>query len=132
MRLWLLRQAHPDLSKLELEVSTSCLSKISLLRLLLGQTNRDKDFPESLRYSERPNIQGGFQALAYNGDSQLNSFITNGMFKIKVSNKNGGLPTGTTAGSNDFFLNASTVNAIFGRADTVRPDALMGYWLIRF
>ena len=79
-----------------------------------------------------PNIQGGFQALAYNGDSQLNSFITNGMFKIKVSNKNGGLPTGTTAGSNDFFLNASTVNAIFGRADTVRPDALMGYWLIRF
>ena len=52
MRLWLLRQAHPDLSKLELEVSTSCLSKISLLRLLLGQTNRDKDFPESLRYSE--------------------------------------------------------------------------------
>ena len=51
MRLWLLRQAHPDLSKLELEVSTSCLSKISLLRLLLGQTNRDKDFPESLRYS---------------------------------------------------------------------------------
>ena len=79
-----------------------------------------------------PNIQGGFQALAYNGDSQLNSFITNGMFKIKVSNKNGGLPTGTTAGSNDFILNASTVNAIFGRADTVRPDALMGYWLIRF
>ena len=53
MRLWLLRQAHPDLSKLELEVSTSCLSKISLLRLLLGQTNRDKDFPESLRYSVR-------------------------------------------------------------------------------
>lgn len=132
MRLWLLRQAQPDLSKLELEVSTSCLSKISLLRLLLGQTNRDKDFPESLRYSVVPNIQGGFQALAYNGDSQLNSFITNGMFKIKVSNKNGGLPTGTTAGSNDFFLNASTVNAIFGRADTVRPDALMGYWLIRF
>ena len=85
-----------------------------------------------LLYSVVPNIQGGFQALAYNGDSQLNSFITNGMFKIKVSNKNGGLPTGTTAGSNDFFLNASTVNAIFGRADTVRPDALMGYWLIRF
>lgn len=83
-------------------------------------------------FGDYPNIQGGFQALAYNGDSQLNSFITNGMFKIKVSNKNGGLPTGTTAGSNDFFLNASTVNAIFGRADTVRPDALMGYWLIRF
>ena len=59
MRLWLLRQAHPDLSKLELEVSTSCLSKISLLRLLLGQTNRDKDFPESLRYSVFPNIPVG-------------------------------------------------------------------------
>ena len=79
-----------------------------------------------------PNIQGGFQALAYNGDSQINSFITNGMVKIKISNKNGSLPTGDTSGSNDFFLNASTVNAIFGGADTVRPDALMGYWLIRF
>ena len=56
----------------------------------------------------------------------------NGMFKIKVSNKNGILPTGTTAGSNDFFLNASTVNAIFGGSNTVRPDGLMGYWLIRF
>ena len=67
MRLWLLRQAHPDLSKLELEVSTSCLSKISLLRLLLGQTNRDKDFPESLRYSERPNIPGNFSHLREQG-----------------------------------------------------------------
>ena len=67
MRLWLLRQAHPDLSKLELEVSTSCLSKISLLRLLLGQTNRDKDFPESLRYSVRPNIPGNFSHLREQG-----------------------------------------------------------------
>ena len=68
MRLWLLRQAHPDLSKLELEVSTSCLSKISLLRLLLGQTNRDKDFPESLRYSERPNIKGRLSFLPSFGE----------------------------------------------------------------
>ena len=79
-----------------------------------------------------PNIQGGFSALAYNGDSQINSFITNGMFKIRVSNKNGSLSIGAVSGTNDFFLNASTVNAIFGGANTVRPDALMGYWLIRF
>jgi len=79
-----------------------------------------------------PNIQGGFQAIAYNGDSQLNSFITNGMFKIKVSNKNGSLPTGNTSGSNDFFLNASTVNAIFGGADTVQPKTLRSQFLIRY
>ena len=79
-----------------------------------------------------PNIQGGFQAIAYNGDSQLGSFITNGMFRIKVSNKNGGLPTGNTSGSNDFFLNASTVNAIFGTSSTVQTASMRTYCLIRY
>lgn len=93
---------------------------------------RREYLPIRQRYSVAPNIQGGFQAIAYNGDSQLNSFITNGMFKIKVSNKNGSLPTGNTSGSNDFFLNASTVNAIFGGADTVQPKTLRSQFLIRY
>lgn len=83
-------------------------------------------------FGQSPNIQGGFQALAYNGDSQLGSTITNGMFKIQVSNKNGGLPTGATSGSDDYFLNASTVNPIFGGADTVQPKGMYVQMLIRY
>ena len=54
------------------------------------------------------------------------------MFKIQVSNKNGGLPTGATSGSDDYFLNASTVNPIFGGADTVQPKGMYVQMLIRY
>lgn len=32
----------------------------------------------------------------------------------------------------DIEFNAGNGNAIYGASDTVRPNALMGYWLIRF
>jgi|GEM_PF-1701836 len=125
MRLWLLRQAHPDLSKLELEVSTSCLSKISLLRLLLGQTNRDKDFPESLRYSVFPNMQGDF-------DGYFDFKTATGTFS--TANPNDTIQALTTGiqGNHGIKFNASKVNTIFGSSDTVQPKTLRGYALIRY
>ena len=136
MRLWLLRQAHPDLSKLELEVSTSCLSKISLLRLLLGQTNRDKDFPESLRYSVRPNNYGTGVGLATNNNGQ---FIYSGWSGALTPKNNAWSgyerqPDQTNRDfGTEFELNFSKGNAIYSDSiSTVQVDALLGQYLIRY
>lgn len=130
MRLWLLRQAHPDLSKLELEVSTSCLSKISLLRLLLGQTNRDKDFPESLRYSERPNISGTFGVRPYvdwSGCTGAFSQWRDG------GNQDKGVSLVQEITSNRITdFDASSVSSLYQNDLTeVRVNALFGMYLIR-
>lgn len=129
MRLWLLRQAHPDLSKLELEVSTSCLSKISLLRLLLGQTNRDKDFPESLRYSGRPNIYGGSNVVGYaspNVDvlgTGAFSAMTRWVSSLQISTD------GTNASSIQF--DAGNSNHLYGLSGTVQPAGIYGLLLLK-
>ena len=127
MRLWLLRQAHPDLSKLELEVSTSCLSKISLLRLLLGQTNRDKDFPESLRYSVVPNIKGSIN----NADG--GNFVADGCFRSEtMPNVGYTIAADHTNGSSRQTFIASRSNSTYSDSvSTVQPASLYGLYLIR-
>ena len=126
MRLWLLRQAHPDLSKLELEVSTSCLSKISLLRLLLGQTNRDKDFPESLRYSERPNISFLAGTFLMGSKVWAEGISINYQQQINFS-------SGEVSGNFvDYRFNASNISSLYQNDLTeVRVNALFGMNLIR-
>ncbi len=131
MRLWLLRQAHPDLSKLELEVSTSCLSKISLLRLLLGQTNRDKDFPESLRYSVFPNITGYFTFIATHDKRAASG---GACFYARNDTNNQGVVSTSTSGDwkADPSLDASRVSSLYQNGLTeVRVNALFGMNLIR-
>ena len=132
MRLWLLRQAHPDLSKLELEVSTSCLSKISLLRLLLGQTNRDKDFPESLRYSVRPNIPGNISHLREQGQPQPNgAFQSYGCdYGVEIVRKAG--ESRPYAWETVKFL-ANLVSTVYSdTVTTVQPASLRMHCLIRY
>ena len=132
MRLWLLRQAHPDLSKLELEVSTSCLSKISLLRLLLGQTNRDKDFPESLRYSVFPNIPGNISHLREQGQPQPNgAFQSYGCdYGVEIVRKAG--ESRPYAWETVKFL-ANLVSTVYSdTVTTVQPASLRMHCLIRY
>lgn len=131
MRLWLLRQAHPDLSKLELEVSTSCLSKISLLRLLLGQTNRDKDFPESLRYSERPNILGTVSGIKFkNAAPSTGCFSQDGEdFNTGISTDNPN-PAQSYAWSRPDFI-ASRSSPIYGLSETVQTASIRTLCLVR-
>ena len=126
MRLWLLRQAHPDLSKLELEVSTSCLSKISLLRLLLGQTNRDKDFPESLRYSVFPNISFLAGTFLMGSKVWAEGISINYQQQINFS-------SGEVSGNFvDYRFNASNISSLYQNDLTeVRVNALFGMNLIR-
>ena len=125
MRLWLLRQAHPDLSKLELEVSTSCLSKISLLRLLLGQTNRDKDFPESLRYSERPNILSSGRGFDDQFDISQYGFhdLTGAMFISRIGPRkfDRDMYESHTSGSLAWTFDASRNSSLFGASTTNPP-----------
>ena len=129
MRLWLLRQAHPDLSKLELEVSTSCLSKISLLRLLLGQTNRDKDFPESLRYSERPNIPvGNVPVISWNQGGPHYPFKLISRYSDFVQTTS----AQTYWQNTQIGLDLASANAVYGGADTVQTASIRGSMLIRF
>ena len=79
-----------------------------------------------------PNIKGGFQAYGYNGSYELGQIITNGMFKIVVSNKNATLMGGTSAGTNDYFLDASSVNSLYSDDQTgVNVNAVRGLNLIR-
>lgn len=131
MRLWLLRQAHPDLSKLELEVSTSCLSKISLLRLLLGQTNRDKDFPESLRYSVRPNILGTVSGIKFkNAAPSTGCFSQDGEdFNTGISTDNPN-PAQSYAWSRPDFI-ASRSSPIYGLSETVQTASIRTLCLVR-
>lgn len=84
------------------------------------------------RYSVFPNIKGGFQAYGYNGSYELGQILTNGMFKIVVSNKNATLMNGTSAGTNDYFLDASSVNSLYSDDQTgVNVNAVRGLNLIR-
>ena len=131
MRLWLLRQAHPDLSKLELEVSTSCLSKISLLRLLLGQTNRDKDFPESLRYSDGPNILGTVSGIKFkNAAPSTGCFSQDGEdFNTGISTDNPN-PAQSYAWSRPDFI-ASRSSPIYGLSETVQTASIRTLCLVR-
>lgn len=131
MRLWLLRQAHPDLSKLELEVSTSCLSKISLLRLLLGQTNRDKDFPESLRYSVFPNILGTVSGIKFkNAAPSTGCFSQDGEdFNTGISTDNPN-PAQSYAWSRPDFI-ASRSSPIYGLSETVQTASIRTLCLVR-
>ncbi len=78
-----------------------------------------------------PNIKGSFQAYSYNGTYSLNQEITNGAFKTVVSNKNATLSNGTSAGTNDYFLDLSSVNDIYGSASTNQPASLRSLCLIR-
>ena len=79
-----------------------------------------------------PNIKGGFQAYGYNGSYELGQILTNGMFKIVVSNKNATLMNGTSAGTNDYFLDASSVNSLYSDDQTgVNVNAVRGLNLIR-
>lgn len=129
MRLWLLRQAHPDLSKLELEVSTSCLSKISLLRLLLGQTNRDKDFPESLRYSVFPNIPvGNVPVISWNQGGPHYPFKLISRYSDFVQTTS----AQTYWQNTQIGLDLASANAVYGGADTVQTASIRGSMLIRF
>nr|DAX13487.1 MAG TPA: hypothetical protein [Bacteriophage sp.] len=129
MRLWLLRQAHPDLSKLELEVSTSCLSKISLLRLLLGQTNRDKDFPESLRYSVFPNIPvGDVPVISWNQGGPHYPFKLISRYSDFVQTTS----AQTYWQNTQIGLDLASANAVYGGADTVQTASIRGSMLIRF
>lgn len=129
MRLWLLRQAHPDLSKLELEVSTSCLSKISLLRLLLGQTNRDKDFPESLRYSVFPNIPvGNVPVISWNQGGLHYPFKLISRYSDFVQTTS----AQTYWQNTQIGLDLASANAVYGGADTVQTASIRGSMLIRF
>ena len=84
----------------------------------------------SLRYSERPNIPvGSLPVISYNHkDPEL---------PFKVLSRYGDYVTTDQITSRywqntqvGFDLQAS--NPIYGTSDTVRPDALMGYWMIRF
>ena len=137
MRLWLLRQAHPDLSKLELEVSTSCLSKISLLRLLLGQTNRDKDFPVSLRYSVRPNTTGSFGIRATADASTIPQDLgVTGVFTLTEITQNSNVssiqPSSIYKYTQGVRYNASLVSSLYKNdLNEVRVNALYGLTLIR-
>lgn len=135
MRLWLLRQAHPDLSKLELEVSTSCLSKISLLRLLLGQTNRDKDFPESLRYSERPNILSSGRGFDDQFDISQYGFhdLTGAMFISRIGPRkyDRAMYESNTSGSLAWTFDASRNSAVYGASGTNQPASVRSLCLIR-
>ena len=125
MRLWLLRQAHPDLSKLELEVSTSCLSKISLLRLLLGQTNRDKDFPESLRYSVFPNISFLAGTFLMGSKVWAEGISINYQQQINFS-------SGEVSGNFvDYRLNSTAINSVYGASDTNQPEAVRVLSLVK-
>ena len=130
MRLWLLRQAHPDLSKLELEVSTSCLSKISLLRLLLGQTNRDKDFPESLRYSVFPNMSGVFSLRNTCDYGGANGCVTQTPSTPKDS------PAAVNTSLNELIqimsIDASRNSSLYGASTTVQTASMRTYCLIRY
>ena len=135
MRLWLLRQAHPDLSKLELEVSTSCLSKISLLRLLLGQTNRDKDFPESLRYSVRPNILSSGRGFDDQFDISQYGFhdLTGAMFISRTGPRkyDRAMYESNTSGSLAWTFDASRNSAVYGASGTNQPASIRFLCLIR-
>ena len=135
MRLWLLRQAHPDLSKLELEVSTSCLSKISLLRLLLGQTNRDKDFPESLRYSVRPNILSSGRGFDDQFDISQYGFhdLTGAMFISRIGPRkyDRAMYESNTSGSLAWTFDASRNSAVYGASGTNQPASVRSLCLIR-
>lgn len=79
----------------------------------------------------RPNIVGGFQAYSYNGTYSLNQEITNGALRTVVSNKNATLSNGASAGTNDYFLDLSSVNNIYGSASTNQPASLRSLCLIR-
>ena len=85
---------------------------------------------KSPRYSERPNIPvGSLPVISYNHkDPEL---------PFKVLSRYGDYVTTDQITSRywqntqvGFDLQAS--NPIYGASDTVRPDALMGYWMIRF
>lgn len=78
-----------------------------------------------------PNIVGGFQAYSYNGTYSLNQEITNGAFRTVVSNKNATLSNGASAGTNDYFLDLSSVNNTYGSASTNQPASLRSLCLIR-
>ena len=135
MRLWLLRQAHPDLSKLELEVSTSCLSKISLLRLLLGQTNRDKDFPESLRYSVFPNILSSGRGFDDQFDISQYGFhdLTGALFISRIGPRkyDRAMYESNTSGSLAWTFDASRNSAVYGASGTNQPASVRSLCLIR-
>ena len=54
------------------------------------------------------------------------------MFKIVVSNKNATLMNGTSAGTNDYFLDASSINSLYSDDQTsVNVNAVRGLNLIR-
>lgn len=80
-----------------------------------------------------PNIQGGFQAVCYNQFNQEGDVVQNGMFKTKISHKNVNLTfvdEGFT-GTNDYTLDASSINQIFGASSTVQTASIRGLLLLK-
>lgn len=78
-------------------------------------------------------MAGGEITLSrWNGNDSVGDVIQRGALKVRVAFRNATLSAGSVAGEVGVSVDASKSDAHYGKSDTVQPESMRAFLLIRY